>query len=104
MRHRIFFGKTGLEVNRLGLGGIPIQRVDENVAVKTVRHAVKCGVDLIDTARAYTTSDEIIGKALEQASKQVVIAAKYAKGTIVYQPDRTYRMLHVLSGLGLAQK
>jgi predicted aldo/keto reductase-like oxidoreductase len=76
MRDRIFLGKTGLEVNRLGLGGIPIQRVDENVAVKTVRHAVKCGVDLIDTARAYTTSEEIIGKALEQASNQVVIATK----------------------------
>jgi predicted aldo/keto reductase-like oxidoreductase len=76
MKQRIILGKTGVEVNRLGLGGIPIQRVDENDAVKTVRHAVECGVDFIDTARAYTTSEEIIGKALVQTSKQVVIATK----------------------------
>jgi predicted aldo/keto reductase-like oxidoreductase len=76
MKQRIILGKTGLEVNRLGLGGIPIQRVDEIDAVKTVRHAVECGVDFIDTARAYTTSEEIIGKALVQTSKQVVIATK----------------------------
>jgi predicted aldo/keto reductase-like oxidoreductase len=76
MKQRIILGKTGLEVNRLGLGGIPIQRVDENEAVKTVRHAVACGVDFIDTARAYTTSEEVIGKALGQTSKHVVIATK----------------------------
>ncbi|MGD9365813.1 MAG: aldo/keto reductase [Desulfobacteraceae bacterium] len=76
MKQRIILGKTGLEVNRLGLGGIPIQRVDENEAVNTVRHAVECGVDFIDTARAYTTSEEVIGKALVQTSKQVVIATK----------------------------
>lgn len=76
MKQRIILGKTGLEVYRLGLGGIPIQRVAENEAVKTVRHAVECGVDFIDTARAYTTSEEVIGKALVQTSKQVVIATK----------------------------
>lgn len=76
MNRRIVLGKTGLEVNRLGLGGIPIQRVDEKVAVQTVRHAVECGVDFVDTARAYTTSEEVIGKALVQISKRVVIATK----------------------------
>jgi predicted aldo/keto reductase-like oxidoreductase len=76
MTQRIILGKTGLEVNRLGLGGIPLQRVDENNAVKTVQHAVECGVDFIDTARAYTTSEEVIGKALAQTSKQVVVATK----------------------------
>jgi predicted aldo/keto reductase-like oxidoreductase len=76
MEPRIILGKTGLEVNRLGLGGIPIQRVDENDAVKTVRHAVARGVDFIDTARAYGNSEEIIGKALAQTSKHVVIATK----------------------------
>jgi len=38
---RIVLGKTGLEVNRLGFGGIPIQTVDENQAVETVLHAVE---------------------------------------------------------------
>ena len=33
---RIVLGKTKLEVNRLGLGGIPIQRVEEGEAVELV--------------------------------------------------------------------
>jgi len=53
---RITLGRTGLTINRYGLGGIPIQRVDEDQAVETVRHAVEQGVDFIDTSRAYTTS------------------------------------------------
>ncbi len=48
---RIVIGKTGLTVNRLGFGGIPLARVDESRAVETVVHAVESGVDFIDTAR-----------------------------------------------------
>ena len=73
---RIVIGKTGLEVNRLGFGGIPIQRVEEDKAVKTVLHAVKNGVDFIDTARAYTTSERRIGIALQQTDKKVIVASK----------------------------
>jgi predicted aldo/keto reductase-like oxidoreductase len=73
---RILIGKTGLEVNRLGFGGIPIQRIDEKQAIETVRHVVECGVDFIDTARAYSTSEERIGKALQQTDKKVVLATK----------------------------
>ena len=73
---RVILGKTRLEVNRMGFGGIPIQRVSEKQAVETVLHAVKCGVDFIDTSRAYTTSEERIGKALKQTDKKVIIASK----------------------------
>ncbi len=73
---RILLGKTGLEVNRLGFGGIPIQRVDEKKAVETVLHAVEGGVDFIDTARGYTTSEQRIGMALQQTDKKVVLATK----------------------------
>ena len=52
---QITLGKTGLRVTRLGFGGIPIQRVSESQAVETVRHAVKCGVDFIDTANISVT-------------------------------------------------
>jgi len=64
---RIVLGRTGLKVQRLGLGGIPIQRVSEAEAVATVRHAIERGVDFIDTSRAYTTSERCIGLALKQA-------------------------------------
>ncbi len=74
--NRITLGKTGLEVNRFGFGGIPIQRVDEKEAVETVLHAVEKGVDFIDTSRAYTTSERRIGLALKQTKKRVVLASK----------------------------
>ncbi len=67
---RMLLGRTGLEVYRLGLGGIPIQRVSEVEAVETVRHALERGVDFIDTSRIYTTSERRIGLALRQAGIQ----------------------------------
>jgi len=73
---RIVLGKTGLEVNRLGFGGIPIQTVEENQAVETVLHAVEGGVDFIDTSRVYTTSERRIGMALRQTDKRVILASK----------------------------
>jgi aryl-alcohol dehydrogenase-like predicted oxidoreductase len=73
---RVVIGKTGLEVNRLGFGGIPIQRVDEKQAVEVVLHAVERGVDFIDTARVYTTSERRIGLALKQTDKKIILASK----------------------------
>jgi predicted aldo/keto reductase-like oxidoreductase len=63
----MILGRTGLEVYRLGFGGIPIQRVSEAEAVETVRHAIERGLDFIDTSRAYSTSERRIGLALKQA-------------------------------------
>lgn len=76
MIKKVFLGRTGLEVARLGFGGIPIQRVDERQAVETVLHAVLTGVDFIDTSRAYTTSERRIGLALKEAGTRVVLATK----------------------------
>ncbi len=73
---RIVLGKTKLEVNRLGLGGIPIQRVGEGEAVELVLHAVERGIDFIDTSRVYTNSERRIGLALKQTQKKVVVASK----------------------------
>jgi predicted aldo/keto reductase-like oxidoreductase len=73
---RIRLGKTSIEANQLGFGGIPIQRVDEAQAVETVAHALEKGIDFIDTARAYTTSETRIGKALKQVGKKVALATK----------------------------
>lgn len=64
---RVILGRTGLEVYRLGFGGIPIQRVSEAEAVKTVGHVLELGIDFIDTSRGYTTSERRIGLALKQA-------------------------------------
>jgi uncharacterized protein len=81
MVEKIILGKTGLEIKRLGFGGIPIQRVDERQAVETVIHAIDQGVDFIDTSRAYTTSETRIGLALKETGKRVVVATKSLEQT-----------------------
>ncbi|NIM04755.1 MAG: aldo/keto reductase [Armatimonadetes bacterium] len=67
-------GKTGLMVTILGFGGIPIQLVSEEQAIATVRRAHELGVTFFDTARAYTNSEERIGKALE--GRKYIVATK----------------------------
>lgn len=74
----MILGRTGLDVCRLGLGGIPIQRVSEAQAVETVRHAIEAGLDFIDTSRAYTTSERRIGLALKEAG---VVTGRPATGS-----------------------
>lgn len=59
--NRVVLGRTALEANQLGFGGFPIQRVDEGQAAETVLYAVEKGIDFIDTARMYTTSEERSG-------------------------------------------
>ena len=73
---QITLGRTGLKVNKLGFGGIPIQRVDEAQAVETVRYVVEQGIDFIDTSRLYTTSETRIGMALKQTDTPVTLATK----------------------------
>jgi predicted aldo/keto reductase-like oxidoreductase len=77
----IKLGKTGLMVERLGFGGIPIQRVDEDQAIETVLHVVEAGANFIDTARAYTTSEQRIGMALQKTRKKVIVASKSQEKT-----------------------
>ena len=60
------FGRTGLQVSRLGFGGIPVQRIDEPGTRAMLKAAHEAGINYIDTARAYTVSEEWIGQALEE--------------------------------------
>ena len=98
---RMVIGRTGLEVHRLGFGGIPIQRVSEAQAVETVLQAVHLGVDFIDTSRAYTTSERRIGLALKYALAQpgiLVIAGVERKELI----DENWKVFQ--EGQGLTEK
>lgn len=69
-------GKTDLEVSRIGFGGLPIQRLRALEAVSVVRHAFDLGITFYDTARAYSTSEERIGRALRRLRGRVVLATK----------------------------
>ena len=73
---KVRLGKTNLLVTRLGWGGIPIQRVDEAEGVSVIKAAIEMGVDLLDTARAYTNSERRVGLAIQKAGKPVVLSTK----------------------------
>jgi predicted aldo/keto reductase-like oxidoreductase len=62
---KVVLGRTGMSVSAVGFGGIPIQRVTEDEAVRVVRRALDLGIDWIDTANGYSVSEERIGKALK---------------------------------------
>jgi predicted aldo/keto reductase-like oxidoreductase len=75
----IRLGKSGLEVTRIGFGGIPIQRLGEQQAVKVIRRALDGGLNWIDTANDYGNSEERIGKAIKKYPRSDVLV--FTKGT-----------------------
>lgn len=87
---KIRLGRTNLRVTRLGWGSIPLQRVGEEEAIAVVREAVEMGVDLLDTARGYTTSEARIGLALKKVQRPVVLSSKSPVRT-----DKIYDEVHI---------
>ncbi len=69
-------GKTNLKISVVGFGGIPIQRLNKEEAVKVVNYALEKGINFIDSARAYTVSESYIGQAIKNKRSQVVLASK----------------------------
>jgi predicted aldo/keto reductase-like oxidoreductase len=69
-------GKTGLEVSRVGFGGIPIQRLSDAEAIRVIQRCLDLGVTFLDTANGYTTSEERIGRAIRARRHEVVLATK----------------------------
>lgn len=72
----VTLGRTGLKVPRLGFGGIPIQRVDADAATVLMEAVAAAGISYIDTARAYTVSEELIGQAIEGRRSKFILATK----------------------------
>ena len=75
MEYRVL-GKTGLRISRMGFGGIPIQKIDAEGTKKVIHRLMEAGVNYIDTARAYTVSEEYLGYALEGIRDKFILASK----------------------------
>ena len=75
MEYRIL-GKTELEISRLGFGGIPIQKTTKEKTRELILELINKGVNFIDTARAYTVSEEYLGYALSGVREKFVLATK----------------------------
>ncbi len=73
---KIRLGKTNMMVTRLGFGSIPIQRLSEKDAMVVIKRCLELGINYIDTANGYTTSEERIGKVVTGQRDKVIIATK----------------------------
>lgn len=71
-------GDTGLEVSALGFGGAEIgySREDQSRVDELLNSAIDAGLNVIDTAAAYWTSEELIGNALVGRRKKIVLMSK----------------------------
>lgn len=78
---KLRLGKTELMVSRIGFGGIPIQRCSEEIAIAIIHRCLEHGVNFIDTAAAYTNSEERIGKAIVGQRDGLIIATKSTERT-----------------------
>ena len=69
-------GRTGLVVAKNGFGALPIQRIPADEAGRLLRKALDNGFDYIDTARAYTDSEEKIGLSVADRRDRFTLATK----------------------------
>jgi predicted aldo/keto reductase-like oxidoreductase len=72
---KVRFGKTGLMVSKVALGGIPIMRISKTVAGRLVREALDLGINFIDTAHVYADSEEKIGEGIKGLRREELIIA-----------------------------
>lgn len=88
----ITLGRTGITVPQNAFGALPIQRVDTDTAVAILRRAYEGGMRLFDTARAYSDSEEKLGKAFGAGfipRESIVITTK----TTAKNPDDFWKDL-----------
>ena len=72
----VTLGRTGIVVEQNGFGALPIQRVGFEEAGKLLNRALDGGMNLIDTARAYSDSEEKIGRAIAHRRREYTLATK----------------------------
>jgi aryl-alcohol dehydrogenase-like predicted oxidoreductase len=76
-------GMTGIKVSPYALGalmlGTAIGNSDHADATRIVHKALDAGINLVDTADAYTGSEELVGKALRGRRDSVVLATKVGR-------------------------
>ena len=75
---KVRLGRTQIVVDKNGFGALPIQRVDDETAVKILRSAFEGGICFFDTARAYSDSEHKLGLAFEKIRDQLFISTKTA--------------------------
>lgn len=78
---RLYLEKQDLKLKKNGFGALPIQRVSFEESSYLLRKAYENGINFIDTARAYTDSEEKIATAFkgwndEYPRESIILASK----------------------------
>ncbi|MDR1909197.1 MAG: aldo/keto reductase [Spirochaetaceae bacterium] len=76
----VTLGRTGLTVNKDGFGVLPLQRTGMEEAARILNRALDGGMNYYDTARAYTDSEEKIGRAISSRRGEFILATKTMAG------------------------
>jgi predicted aldo/keto reductase-like oxidoreductase len=73
----------GMKILRMGMGGIPIQRLSMEESDGVLKKAIDSGINFFDTARIYTDSESKFGRVLSRDRDRVVIASKsFSRGAM----------------------
>ena len=83
-------GRTGLEVSRLGLGLAEIGSLeleDLAQAARVLNLALDQGINFLDTAACYGSSEELIGRAVSHRRSEYILATKAGHVVEGYQGE-----------------
>jgi predicted aldo/keto reductase-like oxidoreductase len=70
-------GRTGVQVSEIGLGGIPMVRVEDlDLTDAIINRALDSGINYLDNARAYQDSEMKYGRVLKYRRKEAFVATK----------------------------
>lgn len=87
------FGNTGLNPSILGFGMMRLQKkedgtLDEEWAIRTLRHAIDSGLSYVDTAYAYGDSERVTGLCLQDGYREkVTLATKMPVSRLTCEED-----------------
>lgn len=81
-------GKTGMQVSVLGFGGAEIgyEHASQETVDKLLDAALNEGLNAIDTAECYVTSEEMIGKSVSGRRKDFFLFTKCGHADSFYNP------------------
>src|SRR5262245_44382086 len=110
MRYRPL-GDTGLQVSEISLGTAEIGldygfkgsahyvKPDVNKSIRLLHRAIDQGINLIDTARAYGNSEEVIGQAIRGMSSPPYVSSKVLLSKDVAQKDSSALREEILDSI-----
>ena len=75
------YGKTGIQLSIIGMGGVVVRNEEQDHANRIVAESIERGVNYFDVAPTYGDAEERLGPALEPYRKNCFLACKTTQRT-----------------------